>query len=129
MRDVQCSNSTSSPWKSANALRASFNASVGISKPSPMSFPLCLSTSAWNRVPSARSRITRSSSAFMKNLLNFFISSFRVLTKARCSAVSVMSSFFPRGALSVSARVKPSGVSSFAARSSGMFFRHFFKVL
>jgi hypothetical protein len=68
-----------------------------------MSFPVCLSTSAWNFVPSARSRITRSSSAFMKNLLNFFISSFRVFTKARCSAVSVMSSFFPLVALFVSA--------------------------
>ena len=66
----------------------------------------------------------------MKNSLNFFNSSFSVLTNARCSAVSAMSAVFALGerfSAPLAAGAEPSGVSSFAARGSGMFFRHFLK--
>jgi hypothetical protein len=69
----------------------------------------------------------------MKNLLNFLISSFSVLTKTRCSAVSASSARArgfvfaePEGSAAPARFVfAPEG----SAADSGMLFRHFFRVL
>ena len=115
MRLTQCSIRTSSPWKSASARHASRHLCiVNIGALLPSLFTTCL-YAASNLV----SFITKSSSAEIKNLLNFCNSALSVLRNSLCSSVSLR--FSP--GLTV--------VSPFAvvALYSGMALRHFFSVL